>query len=111
MLCFHVSFYYFSCTIIWASLVTQTVKNLPAMWETHAGSISWEDSLEKETATHASILAWRTPWKRNPEGYSPWSHKESYMTEQLTQTHTHYSLHSFESETIAWFVQNIIPSI
>ena len=45
----------------WASLVAQTVKNLPAMQETQAQSLSWEDFLEKEMATHSSILAWRTP--------------------------------------------------
>ena len=47
---------------IGASLVAQTVKNLPAMQETHVQSLSWEDSLEKGTATHSNILAWRIPW-------------------------------------------------
>ena len=46
----------------WASLVAQLVKNLPAMWETWAASLGWEDPLEKEKATHSSILAWRIPW-------------------------------------------------
>ena len=41
----------------WASLVAQTVKNLPAMWETWVRSLGWEDPLEKEKATHSSILA------------------------------------------------------
>ena len=45
----------------WASLVVQLVKNLPAMWETWAPSLSWKDSLEKEKATHCNILAWRAP--------------------------------------------------
>ena len=44
-----------------ASLVTQRVKNLPAMQETGAGSLGWEDPLEKRMATHSSILAWRFP--------------------------------------------------
>ena len=43
----------------WASLVSQLVKNLLAMWETSVWSLSWEDPLEKGTATHFSILAWR----------------------------------------------------
>ena len=43
----------------WASLVAQLVKNLPAMWETWIRSLGWEDPLEKGTATHSSILAWR----------------------------------------------------
>ena len=37
------------------------VKNQPAMWETQVGSLGWEDALEKEMATHSSILAWRIP--------------------------------------------------
>ena len=45
-----------------ASLVAQLVKNLPAMRETSVRSLGWEDPLEKGTATHASILAWRIPW-------------------------------------------------
>ena len=50
----------------WASLVTQMVKNLPAMWETWVRSLSWEDALEKEMATHSRILAWRIPWTEEP---------------------------------------------
>ena len=46
----------------WASLVAQTVKNLPAMQETWVRSLGWEDPLEKGKATHSSILAWRIPW-------------------------------------------------
>ena len=46
----------------WASLVTQLVKNLPAMLETWVQSLGWEDSLEKGKTTHSSILAWRIPW-------------------------------------------------
>ena len=45
----------------WASLMAQLVKNLPAMWETWVQSLVWEDPLEKGTATHSSILAWRIP--------------------------------------------------
>ena len=46
----------------WASLEAQLVKNLPAMRETWVRSLGWEDPLEKEKATHCSILAWRIPW-------------------------------------------------
>ena len=45
----------------WASLVTQLVKNPPAMQETWVRSLGWEDPLEKGMATHSSILAWRIP--------------------------------------------------
>ena len=43
-------------------LVTQMIKNLPAMWETQVLSLGWEDPLEKVMATHPSVLAWRIPW-------------------------------------------------
>ena len=45
-----------------ASLMTQLVKNLPAMWETWVRYLGWEDPLEKGKATHSSILTWRIPW-------------------------------------------------
>ena len=51
-----------------ASLVTQMVKNLPAVWETWVRSLGREDPLEKEMATHSSILAWRIPWTEEPGG-------------------------------------------
>ena len=69
-----------------ASLVAQKVRNLPAMQETWVRSVSWEDPLEKEMATHSSILAWSIPWAEEPGGYSPWSCKELDTTEQLAHT-------------------------
>ena len=47
-----------------ASLVAQLVKNPPAMWETWARSLGWEDPLDEGTATHSSILAWRILMER-----------------------------------------------
>ena len=44
------------------SLVAQTIKRLPTMWETEVRSLGWEDPLEKEMATHSSTLAWKIPW-------------------------------------------------
>ena len=49
-----------------ASRVAQTVKSLPAIQETWVQSLGWEDPLEKRTATHSSILAWRIPWAEEP---------------------------------------------
>jgi len=51
---------------IWASLVAHTVKNLPAMQETWALSLGWEDPMEKGMATHSCILAWRSAWTEVP---------------------------------------------
>ena len=61
---------------MWASLVAQMVKNMPAIWETWVPGLGWEDPLEKGTATHSSILPWRIPWT-----YRPWGCKESDTTE------------------------------
>ena len=47
---------------VWASLVAQMVKRLPTMQETRVRSLGREDPLEKEMATHSSILAWKIPW-------------------------------------------------
>ena len=48
--------------------MAQTVKNLPAMWETQVQSLGQEDPLEEEMVTHSSILAWRIPWTEEPDG-------------------------------------------
>ena len=50
------------------------------MQEIWVRSLAWEDPLEKGTATHSSILAWRIPWTV----YTPWGHKESDTTERLS---------------------------
>ena len=52
-----------------ASLVTQMVKNLPAMQETQVLSLGQEDALEKGMATQVSILAWRIPWTKESMGW------------------------------------------
>ena len=52
--------------MIWASLVAQRVKNLPAMQETQVQSLGLEDPLEKGMATHSIILAWRISWTEEP---------------------------------------------
>ena len=51
-----------------ASLVAQSVKNLPAVQETQFQSLGWEDPVEKEMATHSSILSWKISWTEEPGG-------------------------------------------
>ena len=64
--------------------MAQTVKHLPTMWETQVLSLGQEDPLEKEMATHSSILAWKISWtERSLLGYSPWGDKESDTIERL----------------------------
>ena len=55
-----------SVLFIRASLIAQTVKRLPTMRETRVRSLGREDPLEKEMATHSSILAWKIPWTEDP---------------------------------------------
>ena len=70
-------------SLLWASLVAQMVRNLPAMWETWVLSLGWEDLLEEGMTTHSSILAWRIPMDRGAwrATVSAWGHRESDMTE------------------------------
>ena len=63
-----------------ASLVAQSVKNLPAVQETQVQFLGWEDPLEKEMATHSSILAWRIPWTEEPGRLQSLGSQESDTT-------------------------------
>ena len=64
-----------------ASLVTQTLKKLPAVQETQVRSLGQEDSLEMRTATHPSIPAWKIPWTEEPGRLQSRGCKESETTE------------------------------
>ena len=63
--------------------MAQLVKNQPAVQETRVPSLSQEDPLEKEQATHSSIVAWEIPWTEEPGGLQSMEPQESDMTEQL----------------------------
>ena len=76
-----------------ASQVVQRLKHLPSMQESWVRSLDWEDSLEKEIATHSSILAWKSHEQRSLVGYTPRGSKESDTTERLhflAHTHVHW---------------------
>ena len=60
------SFLMLAVKIPWASLIAQLVKNPPAMQETWVQSLGWEHPLEKGTAAHSGIFAWRIPWTEEP---------------------------------------------
>ena len=64
----------------WASLVAQSVKSLPAVQETQVPSLAQKDPLEKEIASHSSILAWRIPWTEEPGRTQSMGSQESDMT-------------------------------
>ena len=63
------------------SLVVQMVKNLPGMQETQVRIQSWEDSVDKEMATHSNTLSGESHGQRSLVGYSPWGHKKLDMSE------------------------------
>ena len=67
-------------SILGASHVVQFVKNLPAMQETRVQSLGQEEPLEKEMATHPSILAWRIPWTEKPGRLQSMGSQESDMS-------------------------------
>ena len=73
----------------WASLVAQTVKCLPAMQETWVRFLGREDPLEKEMATHSSILAWEIPWTGEPSGLQPMGLQKSQI--RLSDFHFHFT--------------------
>ena len=60
--------------------IAQLVKNLSSMQETRVQYLAGEDPLEKEMATHSSILAWRIPWTEKPGGLQSMGSQESDMT-------------------------------
>ena len=62
--------------------MAQSVKSLSAIHETLVQSLGWEDPLEKETATHSSILAWRIPWMEEPGGLQSMGHRLMNNTKQ-----------------------------
>ena len=67
--------------------MAQLVKKLPAMQETQVQSLSWEDHLEKERATHSGSLAWEIPWTEEPGGLPSLGSQESDTSEQLNNHH------------------------
>ena len=90
-------------TTMWAPLVAQLIKNLPAMWETWVRSLGWEDPLENRMATHSST--WPGESHRL---YSPWGCKESDMTEQLSLYHhvECFSARGLQKHSKMWNLKN-----
>ena len=99
----------------WASLVAQLVRNclecgrfgLPGMWEIWVQSLGWEDPLEKGTATHSSILAWRIQW--NSMDYT--DHGVAKSQTRLSHFHFHFHIYSsmYMSIPISQFI--LSPSL
>ena len=94
--------------------MAQRLKRLPAMWETWVRSLGREDPLEKEMATHSSILAWRIPWTEDLAGLQSTGRKESDTTEQLHFHFYHEWMLNFikycyaSVEIIMWFLSFLL---
>ena len=73
------------CIEVSFCLVAQLVKNPPAVQVSQVWSLGWEDNLEKEMATHSSVLAWRIPWAEKPGGLQSVGSQESDMTLRLNR--------------------------
>ena len=80
-----------SIIIRWAYLIAQSVKHLPAMQDTQILFLNWEDLLEKEMATHSTILAWKIPWTKKPGGLQSMGSQESETTWWLNHHHHHHN--------------------
>ena len=75
--------------------MAQTLKRLPAMWDTWVQSLGREDPLEKEMATHSSTLTWKIPWTEGPCRLQSMGSQELDMTERL-----HSLTHSLKADEI-----------
>ena len=80
------------------------VKKFPAMQEIQLRFLGQEDTLEKGTAPHSSILAWRISWTKKPGRLQSMYYTQSDTTEQLTHTHTHTHIHTNVNEIFYSFL-------
>ena len=90
----------------WTSLVAQRLKRLPTMRETRVQSLGWEDPLEKEMATHSSILAWRISWMEEPGRLQSMGSQRVGHDSDFTLLHfTYDNIH------VSMLFSQIIPSL
>ena len=87
-------------------LAGSVVKNMPAMQKTQVWSLGWEDPLEKEMATHTSILPWEIPWdKWSLVGYSPWGSQRlghDFVTKKKKNQHMYIYIHAWITLQYIW---------
>ena len=90
----------------WASLLAQTVKNLPVMWETRVQSLGWEDPMEEEMAIYSLVfLPGEFHEQRSLVSYNPWDGKELDTTLRLTHTHTERTSNKRKSNKLHYIKQ------
>ena len=92
----------------WASLVAETIKNSPAMWETWVWSLGWDDPLDRGMATHSNILAWRIDMDRG--AWRATGHRSQRVRDAWETKHTHpcgeTRLYGNTSKHLQWFSLN-----
>ena len=96
--------------VLLAFLMSQMVKNLPAVQETWVRSLGREDLLEKGMTTHSSILAWRIRGQMSVVGYSPWGLKELDMIEWLTLNSGSYCIQLIPECTVSTLTHQLPQS-
>ena len=89
----------------WVSLVAQAVKNSPAVQETWVQSLGWEEPLEKGTATHSSILAWRSPWTEEP------GRLQSRGSQRVRHDWAAFNIYFFQYIFICWVVTVVAVAV
>ena len=90
------------------SLVTQMVKNSPAMQETLVRSLGQEDPLEKGMATHFSVFAWNIPWTEKPGGLQSQGRKESDMTKHAKKHYMYSGRFQATMGSIRFFIPYLL---
>ena len=105
---------------VWASLVAQTVKHLPAKRETRVRSLGREDPLEKEMAIHSSALAWKIPWTEEPDRLQSmesqrvghdWATSFTHWQDCMVYTKESFSKGHYRSHTCTSFLIKIPMSL
>ena len=92
------------------SLVAQSIKNPSAIQETWVWSLGWEGPLEKEMATHSSILTWRIPWTEEPGGLQTMGLQKSDTTSWLNNNNTSF-IYQFNSHNCEACEYHLHPSL
>ena len=90
--------------LLWAYLMAQMVKSLPAIQETRVQSLDQEDPLEKEMANHSSILAWKIPWMEDP-GRLQSMGLQRVRHDWVTSLLLHYTVFMIRGQFFAEFMQ------
>ena len=91
------------------SLIAQLVKNLPAVQENWVRFLGWEDTLEKEMATHSNILAWRIPWIEEPDRLQSMGSQSQIRLQRLSTQHAHVYIYCHVHWVLSTLPSQFVP--